>query len=121
MKNLLVNLSVIITSLVLCFNLNSCKAKATATGQTNQTENAPCKVVVDFASIGGGINYPQYEKLINTLNSKKVKYTEKSKGREGEKEVCIPLTELKGQEKTDFIEQLKKFEDKSTYISVSVN
>jgi hypothetical protein len=120
MKNTLISLSILTASCFLVFNLSSCKSKA-AVNQTAPAETATCKVIVDFASIGGGINYPQYEKLTQLLNSKKVKYTEKSKGREGEKEVCIPLSELKGQEKTDFIEQLKKFEDKSTYISVSVN
>lgn len=99
----------------------SCRTKAKATVTSTTTPAPACKVIVDFASSGSGINNAQYDKLTQLLNSKKVKYTEKSKGREGEKEVCIPLTELNGQEKTDFIEQLKKFEDKATYVSVSVN
>lgn len=120
MRNQIVSYSILLASLVACINLTSCKSKSAA-NQTSPAETAACKVVVDFASIGGGINFNQYEKLTQLLNNKKIKYTEKSKGREGEKEVCVPLTELKGQEKTDFIEQLKKFEDKATYISVSVN
>lgn len=99
----------------------SCHTKAKATVTNTPTATSACKVVVNFASAGSGINNVQYDKLTQLLNSKKVKFTEKSKGREGEKEVCVPLTELNGQEKTDFIEQLKKFDDKATYISVSVN
>lgn len=99
--------------------LGSCKTKAKVSSST--TPIPVCKVVISFASPGSGINYVQYEKLTQLLNSKNIKYSEKSKGREGEKEVCISLSELKEQEKTDFIDQLKKFEDKATYISVSVN
>src|SRR3954463_13046524 len=89
----------------------ACKSKA----KTSQTSSEPsCKVVVNFASRGTGIDYTKYEKLTGILADKKVKYTEKVKGKEGEKEICIPLTELKAKEKNEFVEQLKTFEDKST-------
>ncbi len=104
---------------VVVISASACKSK-TKTTQTTSTEPA-CKVVFMFGSRGDGINEKKLNELTALLDSKKLKYTSKVAGREGEKEVCIPLGELKGKEKTDFVEQLKTFEDKSTFISLSVN
>ncbi len=98
-----------------CF-LAACKSK-----QKETSSNQSCKALVNFRSIGGGIDYKKYEELLNLLNSKKLKFTDKMAGREGEREICIPLTELKGKEKVSFSEQLKTFESNESHISVSIN
>lgn len=109
---------VIIFSILLVITIAACRSKTKAT----QTATQPaCKVLINFASRGTGIDYTKYEKLTENLKAKNLKYTEKAWGKEGEKEICIPLSELSGKEKTDFVEQLKTFEDKSTLVSVSVN
>lgn len=87
--------------LLAVFTLCSCKSKAHAT-QSDSKSN--CKVVISFASRGTGIDYAKYDTLTALLNEKKLKFTEKVMGREGEKEICIPLTELKGEDKTKFTE-----------------
>jgi hypothetical protein len=107
----------IIYPLIFLVAFSACKSKKE--GQTaNQSD---CKVLVSFASRGTGIDYTKYEKLTALLNEKKLKFTEKKMGREGEKDICIPLKELKGDEKTKFLEQLKTFRDEATLVSVSVN
>ena|ERR1041385_1425556 len=103
--------------LAIGFSAIACKSKK----NTQTTTEPACKVVFMFGSRGDGINEKKLNELTALLDSKKIKYTQKVAGREGEKEICIPLSELKGKEKTDFVEQLKTFEDKSTFISVSVN
>lgn len=104
-------------ALILGIVIGGCKSK---TVQTTTSEPA-CKVVFMFGSRGDGINEKKLTELTGLLDGKKIKYSSKVAGREGEKEICIPLTELKGKEKADFIEQLKTFEDKASYISISVN
>jgi hypothetical protein len=104
--------------LALGISATACKSK---TKNTQTTSEPACKVVFMFGSRGDGINEKKLNELTALLNSKKLKYTQKVAGREGEKEICIPLGELKGKEKTDFVEQLKTFEDKSTFVSLSVN
>lgn len=113
MKLFLKQSIIILLPLTLVFN--SCMAKKT------KAVAPTCKVVFNFNSIGGGIDYSKYELLSNLLKTKKVAFTEKTMGREGEKEICIPLNELNGKEKTDFIEQLKTLENKDTHVSLSIN
>jgi hypothetical protein len=107
-----------ISLITLFFVFSACKSKA-ETKTSVQTETT-CKILINFASRGTGIDNTKYDALMSLLNSRKLKFTEKVKGREGEKEICVPLSELNGKEKTDFIEQLKKLEDKNTLVSVSV-
>jgi len=105
-----------IVFVILFFFLSACKPKQKETSSTQS-----CKALVNFKSIGGGIDYKKYEELLNLLNSKKLQFTDKMAGREGERELCIPLTELKGKEKVSFSEQLKTFESNESHISVSIN
>jgi hypothetical protein len=99
-------------------SLAGCRSKT----KTTQTSSQPaCKVLISFGSRGDGINEKKLEELSTVLNNRKVKYSQKVAGREGEKEICVPLNELSGKEKTDFIEQLKTFQDPATFVSVSVN
>ena len=108
-----------ILTMVVFIVLTACRSKAEV--KTEAQTKPACKALINFASRGTGIDNPKHDSLITILSAKKLKFTEKVMGREGEKEVCIPLTELAGKEKTEFIERLKKFEDKNTLVSVSIN
>jgi len=113
--NTLFKYCIVILVASFCF-LASCKSK-----QKESSSTSTCKALINFRSIGGGIDYKKYDELVNLLSTKKLKFTEKMAGREGEKEICIPLTELKGGEKASFSEQLKTFESTESHISVSIN
>jgi hypothetical protein len=104
--------------LIFSLTNSACKSKKSTDQATNQPA---CKVVFMFGSRGTGINDKKLDELTTLLDGKKLKYTAKVVGREGERQICIPLSELKGKEKNDFIEQLKTFEDQATFISLSVN
>jgi hypothetical protein len=80
-----------------------------------------CAVKVNFGSAGGGIDLKTYEEVKKMINDKKLKFTEKNMGREGEKEICLPLHELKKKKKTEFIERLKKTASVGQYVSVSAS
>jgi hypothetical protein len=96
----------LVTLLVLgCQNTKSSAA-------ANHTET--CGTVVTFRSIGSGIDMPSYELLMKKIADQKLKFTEKNIGREGEKEICLPLTELKESH------EVKKLASEGKYISVSV-
>ncbi len=83
------------------------------------TDNA-CAVEVAFGSPGSGIDGKAYDKVMAAIDGKKLKYTAKNIGREGETRICLPLTELKGRKKTQFINQLKKIAKEGQYVSVSI-
>lgn len=83
------------------------------------TDNA-CAVEVAFGSPGSGIDGTAFEKLIAAIDSRKLKYTSKNIGREGETRICLPLTELKSRKKKQFINQLKKIAKEGQYVSVSI-
>lgn len=83
------------------------------------TDNA-CAVEVAFGSYGSGIDGPAYEKVIKAIEDLKLQSTAKSIGREGEVRICLPLTEIKGKQKTDFIDQLKKIAKEGQLVSVSI-
>ncbi len=117
MKNLITIICLFLLGGILLLSCKS-KAKAEVTGNVNTSS---CKVQINFGSRGDGINEAKYNELIELLKKEKIKYSEKSAGREGEKEICLPLSELKDKEKNDFIERLKKFEDKESFISLSIN
>jgi len=104
---------------VLVFTAGACKSKSKSTQTIDSTGS--CRVFVDFGSYGSGINQEKFDELITFLKEKKISYTEKTKGREGERELCISLKEYKGSDKQAMEEWLKKFEDNNTLISVSIN
>jgi hypothetical protein len=83
------------------------------------TDNT-CAVEVSFGSPGSGIDGKAFDKVTAAIDSKKLKYTSKNVGREGETRICLPLTELKGRKKTQFINQLKKIAKEGQYVSVSI-
>ncbi|MGZ3900566.1 MAG: hypothetical protein ACXVNM_04990 [Bacteroidia bacterium] len=119
MKNL-----IILLSSVLVVGLSSCKhkQKAQETPKTDpqpKTEAVTCEVTVSFGSMGTGIDGKKYDEIKKMIEDKKLKYTEKQQGREGERKLCLPLTELTGSDKTTFIDQLKKSASSGQLVSVS--
>jgi len=136
--------SIILLSGILFLGLAACKSKSkttststsTSTTSTNATEGTvtatsdptvykgvtdqSCAVEVAFGSPGSGIDGAAFDKVTALIDGKKLKSTSKSIGREGEKRICLPLTELKENEKKDFIEQLKKIAKEAQLVSVSI-
>jgi len=82
--------------------------------------NDSCAVEVAFGSYGSGIDGKALEAVMAKIDEKKLKYTSKNIGREGERRICLPLTELKSKEKTDFVDQLKKIASGGQLVSVSI-
>ncbi|MBL7909994.1 MAG: hypothetical protein JNJ41_02920 [Bacteroidia bacterium] len=136
--------SIILLSSVLFLGLASCKTKSKTTSTSTSTSTAStntsdgtvtptsdptvfkgvtdksCAVEVSFGSPGSGIDGPALDKVTALIDSKKLKSTSKTTGREGERRICLPLTELKENEKKDFIEQLKKIAKEAQLVSVSI-
>ncbi|MBA2611049.1 MAG: hypothetical protein H0U95_03695 [Bacteroidetes bacterium] len=140
--------SIILISSILMLGLVSCKTKSKTTSTssstststtTTTTSNADgtvtttsdrtvyngvtdksCAVEVSFGSPGSGIDGASFDKVNALIESKKLKSSSKSIGREGEKRICLPLTELKENEKKEFIDQLKKIAKEGQYVSLSI-
>jgi hypothetical protein len=83
------------------------------------TDNS-CAVEMAFGSYGSGIDGASFEKITKLIEEWKLKSTAKTIGREGETRICLPLTELKGKKKTEFINQLKKIAKEGQLVSISV-
>jgi hypothetical protein len=115
----------IILSSALVLGLGACKTKkkteTTANPEPKTEAVVTCAAKVSFGSKGGGIDAKKYDEIKKLIEDKKVKYSEKTMGREGEREICLPLTELKGSDKSAFIEQLKKSASGGELVSVSTN
>jgi hypothetical protein len=102
---------------------NDANATTTSTTQPtvyNQVTDQACAVEVSFGSYASGIDGPALDKVNALIESKKLKSTSKTIGREGERRICLPLTELKENEKKDLIEQLKKIAKEGQLVSVSI-
>lgn len=121
MKHILTSLVLAVATVVLI----SCKTKSatqnTTSGDKTAAETPTCAAKVNFGSYGGGIDVTKYEAIKKLIEAKKLKFEEKRMGREGETELCLPLTELKKTEKAAFIEQLKKTAEGGQLVSVSAN
>lgn len=116
---------------VFSLNLASCKSKEKSTESSGPAvtseptvykgvTNDSCAVEVSFGSYGSGIDGKALDNVLARIDGKKLKYTSKNVGREGERRICLPLTELKGKEKTEFIDQLKKIAKEAQLVSVSI-
>ncbi|MDP1803118.1 MAG: hypothetical protein Q8L81_17285 [Bacteroidota bacterium] len=136
--------SIFLLSGILFLGLTSCKTKSktastsTSTSTTNTSSaqgtvtptsdptvykgvtDQSCAVEVSFGSPGSGIDGAAFDKVTALIKSKNLKSTSKNIGREGETRICLPLSELKENEKKDFIEQLKKIAKDGQYVSVSI-
>lgn len=115
---------ILLLSTVFLIGLTSCKHKQKAQQEPVKTEpktevKATCAVTISFGSSGTGIDGKKYDEIKKMIEDKKVKYTENQKGREGERKLCLPLTELTGTEKSGFISELKKTASSGQLVSVS--
>jgi len=111
MKKILILLS---CTLIVIFSA----CKSTKTSSTDKPSSG-CAAKISFGSMGSGIDNKVYDEIKSLIESKKLKYTEKNMGREGERELCLSLNELKGSDKTAFIDQLKKSASSGQLVSVS--
>jgi hypothetical protein len=112
------------TLLLFSFLMFSAAAQTTSkteSDKTKETSKKTCAVKVSFGSPGTGIDGKTYDAIKAMISDKKLKFTEKNIGREGETEICLPLKELKRSKKSQFIEQLKKTAAAGQFVSVSVN
>lgn len=116
---------------LLLLSLAACKSKAkgttsgspVATAEKNVYKgvtNDSCAVEVSFGSYGSGIDGKALDQVLANIDSKKLSYTSRAAGREGERRLCLPLTELKGKEKEEFIGRLKKIAAEGELVSVSI-
>jgi hypothetical protein len=116
--------------LVVAFVTLSVSSKAQNTNKGPQATNdsivykgvtdLSCALEVQFGSYSAGIDGKAYDKIIALITSKKLKYTSKNIGREGETRLCLPLTELNNKGKKKFIEQLKKIARTGYLTSLSI-
>lgn len=121
-------IEIVITALFV-FVLVSCKAQVVNAKDPQPTKEASvykgvtdqaCAVEVSFGSYGSGIDGTTFTKVTELIEKYKVKYTSKNIGREGETRLCLPLKELKGKKKTQFINQLKSIVKEGQLTSVSI-
>jgi hypothetical protein len=102
------------------FILNAaCQSRSKTEGSKPAKSN--CAAKVSFGSPGSGIDLDTYNNVKALIDEKKLHYTERPIGREGETEVCLPLTELKKSEKKEFIQRLKKTVSEGKYTTVSTS
>ena len=121
----------LVSSGALFLSLAACRSKAKAASASQPTAttqptvykgvtNDSCAVEMAFGSYGAGIDGKSYNAVVAKLAEKNLKYSTKAIGREGEVRFCLPLTEIKGKEKTEFIEQLKKIAASGQLVSISI-
>jgi hypothetical protein len=121
--------SIFLLSSMIVLSLGACKSQV-VTAKDPQPTNEPsvykgvtdqtCAVEVSFGSYGSGIDAVAYDKVTKQIENRKLKFTSKNVGREGETRICLPLKELKGKKKTAFINELKKIAKEGQLVSVSI-
>ena len=79
-----------------------------------------CAVEMQFGSYSAGIDAEAYQKALHLIGRHGVVYTSTTIGREGEKRLCMPLTELSRRKKKAFIDTLKQIARKGELVSVSI-
>lgn len=79
-----------------------------------------CAIEVNFGSYAAGIDGPAMDKVMALITKNKLANTAKNIGREGETRICLPLTELKGRKRNQFINQLKKIAKEGELVSLSI-
>jgi hypothetical protein len=119
------NLSI---SLLLFFALGACKAQDKK--QAHRPTKDPvvyrgvidkkCAVEMQFGSYSAGIDDKAYRQTMDMIGRWEVSYTKTTIGREGEKRLCLPLTELSKSRKRVFIDSLKKIARGGQLVSVSI-
>ncbi len=103
-------ITTILMSIILLTSACSAEKKAAKKEAARLAEtNVNYPLVVEFISIGAGIDNKALETLKTMSNSpKKLKYVNHTFGREGEIDFCYLLKELNDKEKAKFITDVKE-------------
>jgi len=128
-----------ITQLAICsivlLSFISCKSKKNATVASKTTTQTTAsnsstppaedtyRLVVEFFSIGQGIDLKtqeEFEKLLSS-NSKKIAYEPTHWGREGEVDYCLKLSELSTLDQADFVKKAKETLINSKLVHINEN
>lgn len=116
--------TLLLLSTILLIGFQSCKSKKsteTVNDPAPKAAVASCAATVTFGSPGTGIDAKKYDEIKVMIEDRKLKYTEKSVGKEGERQICLLLTELSQADKSSFISKLKNAAASGQLVSVSVN
>jgi len=125
MKNIVILL--VLSSLTIQCNAQKNQTKpqsvTTATSQNPPTKVLKFALVISFTSHASGIDIEKYESIMNYISThpKKPKYKIYGWGREGERDICMNLKELKKSERKAFIEEIKKISNGSDRVFVNTN
>jgi hypothetical protein len=104
---------------------NAKKADSAVTQFKDTTEKY--RLVVMFYSIGEGTEYQFIKAFEDSIGSfshksgKKINYSKKAWGREGETDFCLKLNELAEAEKEDFIQMTRDLFKKAKWVNVYEN
>lgn len=99
-----------------------CKSKKSTAASKEPAPKAAvvsCAATITFGSSGSGIDAKKYDEIKVMIEDRKLKYTEKPMGKEGERQICLPLTELSQADKSSFISKLKNAASSGQLVSVS--
>lgn len=116
--------SIFLLSTILVIGFQSCKSKKTTQAAKEPAPKAAvvsCAATVTFGSSGSGIDAKKYDEIKVMIEARKLKYTEKPMGKEGERQICLPLTELSQADKSSFISKLKSAASSGQMVSLSTN
>lgn len=96
---------------------------AMPSNQNPSTKKLKFALVISFTSHASGIDGEKYDAIIKYITShpKKPKYKIYGWGREGERDICMNLKELKKSERKIFIDEIKKLAAGSDRVFVNLN
>ncbi|HEY4800209.1 MAG TPA: hypothetical protein VII99_14105, partial [Bacteroidia bacterium] len=88
-----------------------------------QIQNDNVRLVVSFFSIGQGIDLKTHDEFLKFLDSypKKIAYSPKHWGREGEVDYCLSLNELSPVEQNYFVKKANDILLKSSFVHMKEN
>jgi len=107
----------------------SCSSSKKAQSDTTKTEDVKdnkqdnYRLTVVFFSPGNGIDHKMKQKYVEFIrdNYPKVVYENTQWGKEGEVTFCIPLNELEGKEKDQFVKESKELLSASSRVHIYEN
>ena len=114
---------------IISFNACDSSKKTTKDNSTSNSNTTVVKddntyrLVVDFYSIGAGIDGAALDKFQGLLDgrSRKLTYDKMRWGREGECDYCLRLNELGKKEQEDFVSEVKKLLASSQLVHIEEN
>lgn len=121
--------SLVLLSIVSCKNKKNATAASKTTTQTTTTNSTTpptedsYRLVVEFFSIGQGIDGKSNDEFVKFLDSypKKIAYTPTHWGREGEIDYCLKLSELSTSEQSDFVKKAQEILSSSKLVHINEN